>query len=45
MRRAVQKVVRVQALRDQRNLFNMTVVASGLVGFWLLIAQLQGKLF
>ncbi len=45
MRHIVQRVIRRQALRDQRNLFNLTIIAGGLIGFWALVAQLGGKLF
>lgn len=45
MRRVVQRVSRLQTLREQRNLFNLTVVSGGLFGFWLLVAHLEGKLF
>ena len=45
MRRIVQRVARRQTLRDQRNLFNLTMVAGGLMSFWVLLAHLEGKLF
>ena len=45
MRHIVQRVVRRQTLRDQRNLFNLTMVAGGLMSFWVLLAHFEGKLF
>ena len=45
MRHIVHRVVRRQTLRDQRNLFNLTMVAGGLMSFWVLLAHFEGKLF
>ena len=45
MRRVVQRVTRVRALREKRNLFNLTMVSGGLLAFWMLLAHLEGRLF
>ena len=45
MRRIVQRATRLQTLREQRNLLTLTAVSGGLLGFWLLLAHLEGKLF
>ena len=45
MRRIVQRMAHRQTLRDQRTLYNLLVVVGGLMGFWALLAHLEGKLF
>lgn len=45
MRRIVQRATRLQTLREQRNLLTLTVVSGGLLGFWMLLAHLEDKLF
>ena len=45
MRRIVQRVSQLQTLREQRNLFNLTMVSGALLAFWVLVAHLEGKLF